>query len=103
VHHAHPVGLLGYVCLLEGYPPVRKDIEEMRARTGYGASAFRTLLLHADLDPHHSQELDRLLDSLPLTGYQRTVLGLSALSSVQLFTGALDDLVDRHGAATAVG
>lgn len=102
VHHAHPVGLLGYIGLLEGYPPVRKDIEEMQARTGYGATAFRTLLLHADLDPHHSQELDRLLDSLPLTEYQRTVLGLSALGSVQLFTGALEDLMDRHGAATAV-
>jgi hypothetical protein len=93
VHHAHPVGLLGYLMLLEGYPPVRKDVEEMQARTGYGADAFRTLLLHADLDPHHGQELNRLVDSLRLTGYQRTVVGLSAISSVQLFTNALEDLL----------
>jgi heme oxygenase-like protein len=93
VHHGHPVGLLGYIALLEGYPPVRRDVEAMQVRTGYGADAFRTLLLHADLDPHHSDELDRLLDSLPLTEYQRTVLGLSALSSVQLFRVALEELV----------
>jgi len=58
IHHFHPVALLGYMLLLEGYPPSAADVGSLRARTGYGPEAFRTLLLHADLDPHHGEELD---------------------------------------------
>jgi hypothetical protein len=99
VQHVHPVGLLGYVALLEGYPPVRHDIERVRAATGFGEEAFRTLLLHADLDPHHRDELDELLDSLPMTDAQRTLVGVSALTSVQLYAQAQQELLDRYDAA----
>jgi len=95
VQHVHPVGVLGYIGLLEGYPPARRDIEEMQAATGYGPEAFRTLLLHADLDPHHGDELDDVLDSLPLSEQQRTLMGLSAITSVQMFTQAMRELLDR--------
>jgi hypothetical protein len=93
--HVHPVGLLGYIGLLEGYPPARLDIERMQAATGYGSEAFRTLLLHADLDPHHGAELDDLLDSLPLTDRHRNLMGLSAITSVQMCAGALQEVLDR--------
>jgi hypothetical protein len=96
IHHFHPVALLGYMLLLEGYPPSLQDVERLRAGTGYGPGAFRTLLLHADLDPHHGEELDAVLDSLPLSSELRIVLGLSALTSVQLVTAALDDLLAAH-------
>ena len=89
IHHVHPVGLLGYVLLLEGWPPARATIDELRVRTGFPAEAFRTLLDHADLDPHHGEELDEVLDALPLRPEQRTLLGVSALTSAQMFTDAL--------------
>jgi pyrroloquinoline quinone (PQQ) biosynthesis protein C len=92
IHHYHPVALLSFILLLEGYPPSVDDIEWLQSRTGYGPEAFRTLLLHADLDPHHGAELDAVLDSLPLRREQQTVLGLSALASVQQFTAAIDQL-----------
>jgi hypothetical protein len=95
IEHVHPVGLLGYVTLLEGYPPSRRDIDQVQATTGYGPEAFRTLVLHADLDPGHGNDLDDLLDSLPLTEQQRTVLGLSALTSVRQFTRAQQELLER--------
>ena len=95
IQHVHPVGLLGYIGLLEGYPPARQDIERMRQATGYGPEAFRTLLLHADLDPRHGAELDDLLDSLPLTDLHRNVMGLSAISSVQMCAQALQEVLDR--------
>ncbi|TKJ17957.1 iron-containing redox enzyme family protein [Blastococcus sp. CCUG 61487] len=95
VQHVHPVGLLGYIGLLEGYPPAPEEIERMRTATGYGAEAFRTLLLHAELDPHHGAELDELLDALPLTDAQRNLVGLSAITSVQLAAAALQELLDR--------
>jgi hypothetical protein len=95
VQHVHPVGLLGYIAMSECYPPARQDIERLQAATGYGPEAFRTLLLHADLDTHHRDDLDDLLDSLPLTEQQQTLMGLSALSSVQLITQAWQELLDR--------
>ena len=95
VQHVHPVGLLGYIAMFECYPPARQDIDRVQAATGYGPEAFRTLLLHADLDIQHGHDLDELLDSLPLTEQQRTLMGLSAMSSVQLITKAREELLDR--------
>ncbi len=95
MQHVHPVGLLGYIALFEGYPSRRQDIDQLQAATGYGPEAFRTMLLHADLDTHHGDDLDDLLDSLPLTEQQRTLVGLSALASVQLLTQARQELLDR--------
>jgi hypothetical protein len=93
MQHVHPVGLLGYVALLEGYPPSPQDIDQVQAATGYAPAAFRTLRLHADLDPHHRNDLADLLDSLPLTEQQRTLIGLSAITSVELITQAHEELL----------
>jgi hypothetical protein len=101
VQHVHPVGLLGYIALLEGYPPARQDIDKMQASTGYGPAAFRTLLLHTDLDAHHGEDLDALLNSLKLTEQQRTLMGLSAIRSVQLLTQAQQELLDRFSVLSA--
>jgi pyrroloquinoline quinone (PQQ) biosynthesis protein C len=95
IEHYHPVALLGYVTLLEGYPPVASEIEQLQRRTGFGPDAFRTLSLHGELDPHHGEELDEVLDSLPLTEQQRTALGLSAISSVQHMTEAVEEVLER--------
>ena len=38
-----------------------------------------------------------LLDSLPLTQEQSTVMGLSAISSVQILARAIDELRDGFG------
>ena len=95
IFHYHPVAVLGYISLLEGYPPSPEMIEGMRDRTGYPDEAFRTLRLHGELDPGHSQELDDTLDRLQLTREQSTVVGLSAMASVQLYTQALDEVMGR--------
>jgi hypothetical protein len=95
MHHYHPVALLGYVSLLEGYPPIPDEIEQVRIRTGYPSEAFRTLMGHAELDPGHRDELNEVLDNLPLTREQEIVVGLSGISSVQLMTQAIDELIDR--------
>lgn len=93
--HAHPVALLGYIMLLEGYPPRPEDLDLMQAVSGYPPEAFRTLRLHADLDPLHGEELDELLDGLPVDESQRTLMGLSAITSVRLCAEALQEVLDR--------
>jgi hypothetical protein len=94
IFHYHPVALLGYVAVLEGYPPTSEAAEELIARTGYGREAFETLIKHAELDPHHRDELDDALDGLPLTREHSAVMGLSAMHTVHMLTIALSEIVD---------
>ena len=98
IHHVHPVALLGYVLFLEGWPPTPDTVEELQRRTGYGDAAFRTLLAHADLDPHHGHELDAVLDALPVGPEQHRLLALSAVTSAELYTAGLGELLGRGGA-----
>ena len=96
--HYHPVGLLGYIALLEGYPPSPELLGELAERTGYDEAAFRTLAAHAELDPGHRDELDAVIDALPVTEEQSTVMGLSAISSVQMLARAVDEVRDGFSA-----
>jgi hypothetical protein len=99
IFHYHPVTLLGYVSLLEGYPPSTELIQRLIDATGYPGEAFRTMIAHAELDPGHRDELNELLDSLPLTPEQSVALGVSAIQTVDLFTRAIDELVDEYAVA----
>jgi pyrroloquinoline quinone (PQQ) biosynthesis protein C len=94
--HYHPVALLGYIALFEGYPPSVEMVDRLVERTGYDRAAFRTMLAHAELDPGHREELDDLLDSLELTSEQSAVVGLSAIWSTNLFTRGLDEVVSDY-------
>lgn len=93
VLHNHPVALLGFLTALESNPPSRSLIDELIARTGHSPKAFRTLIEHADLDPHHEAELYGLLDDLPLTREQSTVLGLSAIHTLHMTAVSIEELV----------
>lgn len=95
IRHYHPVAVLGYILLLEGYPITGAEIDELRARTGYPPAAFRTLAEHGELDPAHGAELDALVDRLPLSGEQREAMTLNALSSVELMTQAIEEIIER--------
>jgi pyrroloquinoline quinone (PQQ) biosynthesis protein C len=93
--HYHPVALLGYIAVFEGYPPSPDMIDRLVASTGYSRDAFRTMIGHAELDPGHRDELDRLLDGLNLTREQSTVVGLSGMYSADAFARAIDEIVEE--------
>lgn len=95
IFHYHPVALLGYIAVLEGYPPSTALIEEFMTKTGYHADAFRTMSKHAELDPGHAQELDETLDRLPLTREQSAVMGLSAIHTVHTLIRMVDEIIDE--------
>jgi hypothetical protein len=99
INHYHPVSLLGYIAVLEGYPPSIEAIDVLMRRTGYDRDAFRTLIAHAELDPGHGDDLNELLDRLPLTPDQSTAIGLAATFTVQTLAGLYDDIVRFGGAA----
>lgn len=95
IEHYHPVALLGYIGLLEGYPPTIADVDALMARTGYEREAFRTLIRHAELDPLHRDDFDEALDRIVLTPEQSAVIGVSALYSVNAFTRVVEDVLEQ--------
>jgi hypothetical protein len=91
--HVHPVAVLGYL-QLEALPPNASSVERLIERTGLRREGFRQLLLHATVDVEHLQELDRVVDALPLEPRHEQLIGLSALQTISMLTDALLDVVD---------
>ena len=93
IHHHHPVALLGYIRLLEGNPPSVEHVERLQAQSGLPESIFRTYRMHGELDPHHLEEFDDMLDGLPLTQAQIKLLGTSASFSADMLANAVSEIM----------
>jgi hypothetical protein len=78
--------------VLEGYPPSNALIDALRTNTGHSENAFRTLIAHSELDLHHRDEFDEMLDELPLAPEHASIIALSALSTVKLLARAFDSV-----------
>jgi hypothetical protein len=89
IAHHHPVALLGYIAVLEGTPPTIEKIDALVARTGLPRDAFNTSYKHAHLDPHHRDDLNDMLDTLPLEPSHVALIGVSALATQGLLGRAL--------------
>jgi hypothetical protein len=92
--HFDPIAILGYIAVLEGYPPNEDQIRRLILKSGIPESAFTTYLKHAALDRTHSSDLDKLIDSLPLSSQQLGVIGTSALGTIDLLVDATSQVVD---------
>ena len=101
VLHHHPVALLGYIAVLEGYPPSAAEVERVIARTELPRSAFRTLLEHADLDRTHRDRFFRTLDRLPLTHEQSALVVVSGFWTLHLMIELLEDILEEYSPAPA--
>ena len=95
ISHHHPVTFLGYVALMEGYPPTPDLVQTLSKRTGLSSEAFRTFAGHGELDPGHRDHLDRVLDSLPLTRAHETMMAISATTTAALATIAVREILER--------
>jgi hypothetical protein len=98
----HPVSVFGYLIVLEGYPPLSEQLEEICIRTGLPQTAFRCLQAHADNDPHHIADLNRTLDSLPLTSEQAKYIALSAFHTMDAVANIFEELLHRHSPIPAL-
>jgi len=97
VRHVHPVAMLGYLAVLEGNPPQVEQLEAYQQRTGLPAQAFRTLIKHGHLDPRHRDDLNDLLDALPLEPRHHELISLSAFHTIDLVSLSLEEILDAHG------
>jgi len=93
LEYSHPICLMGCFAVLEGSPPEVEVLEQVAARTGIPAAAFRTLHKHAILDPHHRDDLDAVLDELPITPEHAAIAGLSALAVIDQLGVILERLL----------
>jgi len=95
INHYDPIALLGYIALLEGYPPTEARVQSLIDRSGLPKAAFRTFVKHAALDRQHKADLDILLDSCAFTDRDIATMGTSALFTIACVTKELRLLVDR--------
>jgi hypothetical protein len=94
IDHYHPVCLLGYIAVLEGYPPDPELVDILEAGTSYPRKGFRTIAVHAKIDRRHRDELLETIDALPLTPELVTALGVNALHTVRTLMTVFDELQD---------
>jgi hypothetical protein len=94
--HHHPVAVLGFL-QLERFPPLRATVERLIEVTGLPREGFDQVLLHAELDIEHAEELDRVVDDLPLEPCHEQLIEVSALQTFGLFSEVLLDVVAGYG------
>lgn len=92
IWNCHPVAILGLLAL-EALHPHAATVEQLIERTGLPREGFRQLLLHAELDVAHAEELHQVLDSLPLESTQEELIAVSALQTMAFFIDAWLDVV----------
>jgi len=83
IFHVHPIALLGYIAVLEGTPPDADYFSRVLRRASITEAAATNIFRHAKLDPRHRDDLDAALDSLPLTEYHHSLLGISAFQTLE--------------------
>ncbi|MGZ6908741.1 MAG: iron-containing redox enzyme family protein [Acidimicrobiia bacterium] len=99
IHHAHPIAMLGYCAVLEGFPPTGALIEEFQNGTEYPDTVFSTLRHHATIDVAHGAELFGLLDDLPVTAEQEALLAAVALQTANLTISMGEEILDAIASA----
>lgn len=95
IQHHHPVAVLGYIGVLEGTPPQEAHIRDIMRRTGLPPKAFRTFIKHARLDPHHRDDLNDMLDAIPLTREQEQLVFANAVETQRLLAQSLRETLRR--------
>lgn len=95
IRHYHPAVLLGYIAVLEGYPPAVELAQRAASLTGHPIEAFRTLRKHAHLDPHHRQDLDDAFDEMPFDVDLHGLIRANALQTMDRLVQLIDEVVDE--------
>lgn len=92
--HVHPVAIMGYLILMEGYAPLASQLEEIRVRSGAPESAFRCLKRHAEDDPAHLADLNCALDRMNLSIEQARAVGMCAFATIDGLAAMFEELME---------
>jgi hypothetical protein len=94
IRHVHPAVLLGYIGVLEGYPPAEELARTASEKTGYPIEAFRTLRKHAHLDPHHRDDLDAAYDAMPFGPELHALIRANAMRTLGYLVAMVEEILD---------
>jgi pyrroloquinoline quinone (PQQ) biosynthesis protein C len=97
IHHTHPVGLFGYLVVLEGNPPSMPQLNVIQNKYGLPRAAFRTLIEHAQTDPAHHHGLNRAIDEMPLKKEHSALIALSAFQTIDKLSCVFEELLEHEG------
>jgi pyrroloquinoline quinone (PQQ) biosynthesis protein C len=100
IRQLHPVAIMGYLILMEGYAPLVSQLDEIKARSGAPETAFRCLRRHAEDDPQHLAELNAALDRMSLTVDQTRAVGMSALTAIDCVASMFEELQETSADKT---
>jgi pyrroloquinoline quinone (PQQ) biosynthesis protein C len=106
IERVNPMGLLGYMYILEGLTPRGDSVEQYASRAGLPKAAMRTILEHAVLDPHHIEDMREAISSEELTDGDRELILFNAVATVEYLTDmyrALQRLALAEVPTVAVG
>lgn len=92
--HVHPVALLSYFAVIEGYPPEKEVLDSIVGNSILPKAALRSFYKHAELDLFHSRDLWRFIDRLPLSNSHSELLGLNALMIIDQLSTILENTID---------
>lgn len=92
--HLHPVAIMGYLILMEGYAPLVSQLEDIRVRSGAPESAFRCLRRHAEDDPAHLADLNSTLDRMSLSVDQARAVGMCAFAAIEGLAAMFEELME---------
>ena len=93
INHTHPITMIGYLAVVEGNPPRAEVLDRIVATTTIQREALRSFYRHAEMDIHHSDEVWRLLDDLPLAKWHNTLLGMNAMLVTDQLANMLEDVL----------
>lgn len=96
IAHHHPVSVLGLCSVTETSPAPLAEVEDLIRRTGLPRAAFRTLLRHAAIDLKHGADVERVLDSLPLSAAHLATIGVSMMHTMSCIAQSTEELCDLH-------
>jgi len=92
INHCHPITMIGYLAVVEGNPPRAEMLDQIVATTSIPKDGLRSFYKHAEMDIHHSEEVWRLLDDLPLSMWHNTLLGINAMLVTDQLANMLEDV-----------
>ena len=93
---AHPISILGYVFVLEGYQPEAKTIYELAERFSLPREGFRTILYHLDIDKEHRKPIVELIDRYSPNEFLYGVMLKAAITNLVGWTKFYTKLVQDN-------
>ena len=97
IDHAHPVSLVAYQAVVEGYPPRKEFLDGIVERTQITRQALGSFYKHAEIDRQHGEALWQMLDALPLDDSHVSLLGMNAFLCVDLIARLMESTLDALG------